>query len=431
MTYEKELARKSIFMLLTNGIGKVLLLVANVLMARFLGAQIYGDFIYIFSLITIIIIISKLGIDQGLLRIIPQNELDNNEDANRSLSSFAILLTVLVSLIIIIVIYFNLDFISKYVLKELRLKNILLEQFGFIFLLTIIYILASFLQARRKIIEFSLAINLLQNGVFVIGIFVFFYLRISNNRIPVFAKYLALFIALLFLIQRCIKHNYFGSINWKYGILYKELVKYSLTLMLIGSLDIIIYRINAYMVGYFINTKSVGIYNSAAQIALIGNFLLNSINQVFAPMISKLYYNKENIRLNNIYSKINYVMLFISIIILIPIILFRKNFMLVFGHEFTIGSTALVIITIGHLYNAVSGPCGFILAMTGYAKYNMYINIAMLVLIIALNILLIPQYGINGAAVSITTSIILTNTYRMIMLYKKLKIKPFNIKRLN
>ncbi len=427
MSEEKELIKKSIFMFLTNGIGKLFLVIANVLMARLLGAEIYGEFIYILSIITIITIFPMLGVDQGHLKVIPQNELNNNLELNKSIGTFSLVVTFIGSILIVILLYIWRKDFSVYILGDIKYKSTFLNQIGLIVLITILFTLASLFQARRMMKEYSLVMNIFQEGIFCISILFLYFINIDYNLVPVISKHLALIVALLYLFYRAYNERILGNIRWEYKGDYQELIKYSFTLMIVGSLGIIINKINIYMVGYYLDAKSVGIFQSATQIGIVASFMLGSINQVFTPMISKLYMGNEIVKLNNIYGKINYFMLITSVIILSFLVLFKKDIMQVFGTEFIAGSNALLLIAVGQLFNAISGPCGFILSMTGYAKFNMYINIVMLILIITLNMKLLPLYGINGAATSSAISIILINSLRMVVLYKKLGIIPFRV----
>jgi len=71
---------------------------------------------------------------------------------------------------------------------------------------------------------------------------------------------------------------------------------------------------------------------------------------------------------------------------------------LVFGHEFVGAALPLAIISVGQLMNAGFGSVGLVLGMTGYEReITKGVAVATLTNVV-LNMLLIPKYGINGAA---------------------------------
>ena len=71
-----------------------------------------------------------------------------------------------------------------------------------------------------------------------------------------------------------------------------------------------------------------------------------------------------------------------------------------FGAEFTAASTALLILIAGQLVNAVTGPCNLLLSMTGHQATTARIMAGAVGVNLALNLALIPRFGIEGAAVA-------------------------------
>ena len=94
--------------------------------------------------------------------------------------------------------------------------------------------------------------------------------------------------------------------------------------------------------------------------------------------------------------------------------------MSLFGVEFISGSNVLIIISIAQFVNAISGSVGYIMQMTdNQVIFRNVILIASLINIL-LNYLLIPMYGINGAAVATLISMIFWNLTLIIYIKKKL-----------
>jgi O-antigen/teichoic acid export membrane protein len=98
-----------------------------------------------------------------------------------------------------------------------------------------------------------------------------------------------------------------------------------------------------------------------------------------------------------------------------------------FGSGFTSGSTSLAILAGGQFVNVVTGSVGFILMMCGYEKLmrNTILGIALLNML--LNFLLIPWFGVNGAAIATAVSLALMNLILVFIVYRKLKIMTLPI----
>jgi O-antigen/teichoic acid export membrane protein len=73
---------------------------------------------------------------------------------------------------------------------------------------------------------------------------------------------------------------------------------------------------------------------------------------------------------------------------------------LVYGEEYKSGYVALVILLAGQVVNAGSGPVALLLNMTGYERYTLRGVGVSTILNVVLNVILIPKYGIAGAAVA-------------------------------
>jgi len=102
--------------------------------------------------------------------------------------------------------------------------------------------------------------------------------------------------------------------------------------------------------------------------------------------------------------------------------------MTVFGPEFIAGSSALVILACAQLVTVMVGSVGLILVMSGKQNLMMYNTLGICLFNILLNYLLIPPYGIMGAAVASTISIIIFHTIMLLEVYAFFRIHPYNKK---
>jgi O-antigen/teichoic acid export membrane protein len=98
-----------------------------------------------------------------------------------------------------------------------------------------------------------------------------------------------------------------------------------------------------------------------------------------------------------------------SIPVSIVLIIWGREILALFGTQFTYGYPALVILTVGQLVNAFSGPVGFIMTMTGRHVEASYVIGGSAALNVILNAALIPSLGIIGAAVATSITVALWN----------------------
>lgn len=213
----------------------------------------------------------------------------------------------------------------------------------------------------------------------------------------------------------------------------REVILYSFPLFLTGFSVIIINSTDIIMLGRFLDAASVGVYGAASIFATFASSLLiMSLNSIFAPLVATQYGKNATDNIGYLYIATTRWMAYLALPLIVSLIIAREQFMRIFGEEFIVGGpTVLFILLIGHGVNCITGGVGQILSMTGHQKKELSINVAAIVLNIGLNLLLIPVLGIIGAAIATSTSQILVNLLRVIIVHKMLRVQPFTVKLFN
>lgn len=95
-----------------------------------------------------------------------------------------------------------------------------------------------------------------------------------------------------------------------------------------------------------------------------------------------------------------------------------------FGSEFSVGYDVVTILLVGQIVNALAGSVGFIMIMTKHQKEAAWIVSISAAINIALNYLLIPQFGLEGAAVATALTMVVRNVCMVVFVLNILKINP-------
>ncbi len=109
----------------------------------------------------------------------------------------------------------------------------------------------------------------------------------------------------------------------------------------------------------------------------------------------------------------------------VVLVVFPRDILRIFGEEFVVGAIATVILAVGQLVNASTGPVGSVLNMSRHVRLNMADNIAALALNLVLNVVLVPRYGFVGSAVAWSVSLAGVNIARVLQARHYLGIRPF------
>ena len=179
------------------------------------------------------------------------------------------------------------------------------------------------------------------------------------------------------------------------------------------------------MLEYFKNIELVAYYGVSVKLTLIVGVMLQAINSVIAPDISKFWFQNDLERLNNLIKKAIKLNFIATIPLIVVMILFHEYILGFFGPNYYKSKHALLILLSGQIINSLSGSVALYLNMTGRQKILLYFLIVSALANIVLNLILIPKYGMVGAAISTAFSLILWNLSGVIYVYKNDKILLF------
>jgi O-antigen/teichoic acid export membrane protein len=163
------------------------------------------------------------------------------------------------------------------------------------------------------------------------------------------------------------------------------------------------------LLGLFRTADEVGYYAASLRLVLLVNFLLVAFNGVLAPKFAVLQRQGAIRELIALARRATLVMLALSCPIFLMLFLFPSTLLAWFGEEFTAASLALVILAAGQLVNIATGPVGILMLMTGNAPAMQRHLITTVLVNLALACLLIPTFGLVGAACSAATAMIVLN----------------------
>jgi O-antigen/teichoic acid export membrane protein len=186
------------------------------------------------------------------------------------------------------------------------------------------------------------------------------------------------------------------------------------------ALNMIITWSSTIFLGVFSENTDVGIFNVAVRTANLMNFLLVSVNAIAAPRFAELYHSRNFKLLKLTAQDTTKLMFWLSLPVFVLVMLFSSEIMGLFGSQFRSGGTILTILIISQFINVSTGSVGYLLIMSGQEKLLRNNIIFVAILNTILNIFLIPKYGIYGAVISSSGSLIIQNIISLFIVRVKL-----------
>jgi O-antigen/teichoic acid export membrane protein len=395
---------------------------ALVIISRVFGAEANGRFALLLTTAQFFLLIFSLGLPLAIVKLTSDVKYFNN---NIPINNYLLtaLKTVLISATVGAVIIFLLSkTIAVSVFKDVLLTPYL-KALSFFFVFFVLHnFLLEYIKGRKRFASYGLFLYVLPYSLFFI---VFGFLYYQGNVSPEANVYLAYLIPYLILAFSVSFFLPFKKLKTKTPYKYNALFALSFPMLFSAAFIFISNWTDVFMLGVMVSKADVGIYNTAYKIATITLVIINAINTILAPKIATLYSKDDINGIKVEVQKATKIITCLSVPIIVLIITFRKELLSLFGPEFEKGENVLIIITIGLLFNALSGSVAQVLNMTKHQKELRNFTLLSALVNIIFNYFLIKEYGIIGAAIASLISNVLLNVICIWYIKKNLNFYTF------
>ncbi len=390
-------------------LGSVFRYMFSIIMARFLGAQMLGLYSLGNAITRIAEILALLGLDNGVLRFVSR---DTEDKVNVDRSIYTSLKIGLISSILIAVLLFlSAEKIVNEILNEDSFLITVIKVFAISLPFTVLTLISSFATQAFKILKYKIFVNQIVNPLTLLIAFVTSYFLLGIELSILLPTVVSSIIGLMFILKFLTN---FSSISLSKIIgttVDKDILKFSVPLMFVSAIGIIMHWIDIIMLGILSNATEVGMYHPIERTAGLVRMILFAFAGIFAPIFSEHYFKKNKNGMKESYQSSSKYILAFSLPIFIFLFIFSEPMLLVFGTEFQ-NYFALKVLLLGIFIQTIFGLGSSTLTMSGYTKFNL-LNVSIaLVLNIISNSILIPLYGLTGAALATSFALIVLSTLR-------------------
>ena len=400
-----------------------LLFLISLLLARLLGTTGYGAYVYAMAWVSLLSVLSIMGLDKLLVRQIAIYNTRSAWDLMSGLLRWTNLAGLLVSLGVAlltgVIIWILRGHLKLQTTSTLWIALIMLP------LLVLMRLRRAAMRGLQHVVVGQLPEMLIMPVFFIVlvGVVYLIFKDTLSAQLAMGLQVVAAGIAFLIgarQLQISLPQFANEAFPAYQGWIWMRSV---LSLLFIDSMSIINTQTDIIMLGVMRGTETVGIYAVAKKGAELITFVLLAVNMALAPTIASLYAAGEMEKLQRVITKSARAILLGSLPIAFVLIAFGHWFLLFFfGQDFTKGENALAILSVGQIINAATGSVGLLLIMTGYERDAAICVGISAVLNVVLNATLIPKWGLTGAAVATASSIIIWNILLAIWVYRRLGI---------
>lgn len=423
----KELFVKSSSSFLVKILGVFFSFLFTVLVSRQYGSTVYGSFAMSINFLTFSSMLVIVGLDTALLKYTAHYLELKKIQVLRSIIKKILIISVPLGLVVSVLMYFSSELISVHVFK----KPALAPYFRISSLMILPWSLAMIFAGGVRGFKDAISFTFIQNAsVFLfasISILMLQYIYGLYPYNPVYAYLIAVILTLILsvLIFRRRMTAMKMSTDHAETVSFKQIFTLSIPLLVVVSAQQILAIVNSVMLGIFGSEADVGIYNVALRISSITLIPLMAVNSIAAAKFAEFFAlnNLDAIdKMVNISTKI---MFGLSLPLFIICLIFPDNIMSLFGREFEGNSNVLRLIIFGQIINVASGSVGFLMLLTNLHKEFRNIILATTVIIITSNYLLLPHYGLMGAALTSMANLMIINLSCVWVVKKRYNIFTF------
>ncbi len=411
----------TIFFVLIAGAG--LGYFALVLIARSIGAEQYGVYAFLFSLVTVLSLITALGLPYAGVRYFAQYKEEEDHERLRGFFDFGRLLVLCSGLIVAAIasaIIIALDIHPK----QTSVATTLIAFSAIPILgLTSFYIAAA--RAFFWPLLTEAPVRIVRPLVLIIGVGG---LVLAGYQ-PTSLETMIIAVAGT-LIGLCILHFYVGPrLSRTFGDASprrepRSWLGVSLPMLVPSAFAIMLVELDVIFVGLFLGPETTAVYQAAARTSILVSFFFGSVISLGAPRIAALYASGRMPELQSLSRSITQWIFWPTLAFSIFLLATGKWILSLFGDDFTSGYAILSILIFSAVFNAATGPVTILLTMTGHQNICARVFVISLVCNIFLHITLIPMFGVTGAATAVLSTIVISRTWLLLEVNSRLDIYP-------
>ncbi len=392
------------------------------LYTRFLHEDYYGLIIFLLSTATIILPLLVFGMHQTVIKYFSSFKTKKEKDS-------LLISTLFIPLLVIIPLALVGAYFYETIATWLSVENPMIKKYTYlIFIVAIFMGYFEVFYAWTRVQFNSVFGNFIKEifaRVCVSILLVALYFKWITDEQFIYAIVIVYAVRMI-IMKLFALYVYFPKFIFKLPSNIKEIVSFSLYIIVAGSAAGILLEIDKFMIPQMEQIAEVAYYSVGIYIASVVAIPTRAMQQITSPITAKDLNENKSDEVEKLYKQSSINLLVIGGLLFLLINLNISDlYELINKPQFTKGIWIVLIISVAKMMELALGTGNAILVNSKYYKIFFYLSIAMALSVILLNRWLIGLIGINGAALATLITVIVYNTIKIMYVKAKLKIQPF------
>ncbi|OGW52008.1 MAG: hypothetical protein A2V62_06295, partial [Nitrospirae bacterium RBG_19FT_COMBO_58_9] len=412
--------------LLASVFGNGLNYLFGVFLARTMGADQFGLYALGLTFFSTLALVVPLGMDAGAVKFISEQQARQDLRGSHRTIVQAAALTVLVSIFAALGLAHFAPMISESLYHKPELKTFLLYFALGIPLSALTGVLLAALQAHQTVRPLIMVRYVWEPvGKFLLACLA---LWVGWGLAGVLgAIILTLFVSLALTIgflRSVVPFRLRDPELWK-GEGARRLFGYCLPLAVATLFGVISSRADMLILGSWVRTHDIGIYQAAFQTASALALILGALETSLTPFFGQMHAQQDMNGLKHMYQTASKLVVMCTVPLFVLLTVFSQEILSLFGPEFGAGGTLLVILAAGQTLSSAGGSPNNLLLMGGHSRLVMWNTVGVGALSIAVFAMTIPLWGVLGAAIGAASTQVLGVCLRIFQVWRLYHIHPF------
>ncbi|MBN2776596.1 MAG: polysaccharide biosynthesis C-terminal domain-containing protein [Bacteroidales bacterium] len=210
----------------------------------------------------------------------------------------------------------------------------------------------------------------------------------------------------------------------------REIISVAAFGLISGFSTIAVFQVDRYLINHYCDLSATGVYSTAFFFGTIILLPARALIRISSSIIGEDIKQDNWGKIKNIYSQSTHNLLLLSVFMFILIWGNINNIMKFLPAEFESGRYVILFISLAFVVQSVSAISGVIIQYSKYYRQHSYLMLFLIVLIVVLNIVLLPDYGIDGAALASFISFVSVGLIQIVYVKIKFNAQPYNYKHL-
>ncbi|MBT8131076.1 MAG: oligosaccharide flippase family protein [Gammaproteobacteria bacterium] len=399
-------------------------IVMHGLIARIVPAEAFGAYVLASSLTLFVSILACAGLHRGAVRLIASFLAKSRTGE----AAWMVYLTVIVGLVLssglgLLIFVLLGDWLATTVFDAPLLAGVSILLLFWLILRTLQALLPAIFRGTKDLRSAAVIDGALPTVLIIAGLIGYSLVAVDQTftgvmSVIVIATTASILLGFVFLVPTV------RSLGKPVSVPGTEVANTALPLFVAAMALIGIGEAHVLLLGMLRPEEDVALYGAAQRLVKFVSFPLLIVNSILPPFVASEFAKGRKGRLQDLLQSAATLCGLPSLLILLALIFFTKPVMsLIFGPFYAAGSTALIILSIGHALNVATGSPGILLAMSDRQGQLMWIATATGLLGLLISFLLIPRIGLLGAAVGASMGISLNNIVMWAYARARLDIK--------